>query len=149
MTDLLPQSHHAWVRRELNRAWAMADATEAEAALRNLAAKIQRTHPDAAASLREGLTDTITINRLDVTGALAKTLATTNPMESTIDIVKAHARNVKRWRAGDMRLRWAAAGMLAAEAQHRRVKGYRQLGHFAVAITAEIQRRAVQLAEAS
>jgi putative transposase len=149
LTDLLPQSHHAWVRQELSRAWAMADATEAERALRNLAAKIERTHPDAAASLREGLTDTITINRLHVTGTLAKTLATTNPMESTIDIIKAHARNVKRWRAGDMRLRWAAAGMIAAEAQYRRVKGYRQLDRLAVPITGEIQRRAIQLAEAS
>ena len=149
LTDLLPESHHAWVRAELNRAWAMADAGEAERALHNLASKIERTHPDAAASLREGLTDTITINRLGVTGMLAKTLGTTNPMESTIDIVKAHARNVKRWRAGDMRLRWAAAGMLAAEGQYRRIKGYRQLDRLAVAISDEIQRRAVQLAEAS
>jgi len=70
-------------------------------------------------------------------------------MESTIDIVKAHARNVKRWTAGDMRLRWAAAGMLAAEAQYRRVKGYRQLDCLAVAIANEVQRRATQLAEAS
>jgi len=46
-------------------------------------------------------------------GTLAQTLGTTNPMESTIDIVRTHARNVKRWRDGDMRLRWAAAGMLA------------------------------------
>ena len=149
VTDLLPESHHAWVRRELNGAWAMADAGQAEAALRNLAAKIERTHPDAAASLREGLTDTITINRLGVTGTLATTLSTTNPMESTIDIVKTHARNVKRWRAGDMRLRWAAAGMLAAEAQYRRVKGYRQLDRLAGAISAEVNRRQVQLAEAS
>lgn len=149
LTDLLPESHHAWVRAELNRAWAMADAGEAERALRNLGAKIERTHPDAAASLREGLIDTITINRLGVTGTLAKTLATTNPMESTIDIVKVHARNVKRWRAGDMRLRWAAAGMLAAEGQYRRVKGYRQLDRLAVAISDEVQRRGVQLAEAS
>jgi len=70
-------------------------------------------------------------------------------MESTIDIVKAHARNVKRWHIGDMRLRSAAAGMLAAEAQYRRVKGYRQRDRLAVAIATEIQRRAIQLAEAS
>ncbi len=83
----------------------MADTGEAERALRNLAAKIERTHPDTAASLREGLGETITINRLRVTSLLARTLSTTNPMESTIDIVKVHARNVKRWRPGDMRLR--------------------------------------------
>jgi putative transposase len=149
ITDLLPQSQHAWVRRELNRAWGLADADAAEQALRTLAAKIERTHPDAAASLREGLADTTTINRLGVTGTLAKTLATTNPMESTVDIVKAHARNVKRWQTGDMRLRWAAAGMLAAEAQYRRVKGYRQLDRLADAITANIHRRQHQFAEAS
>jgi transposase-like protein len=149
--DLLPASHHSWVRAELNRAWNMADPADAERALRNLAAKIERTHPDAAASLREGLTDTITINRLGMTtGFLARTLATTNPMESTIDIVKVHARNVKRWQPGDMRLRWAAAGMLAAQAQYRKVQGYRQLPRVAKAISAEIQHpNRQQLADAS
>lgn len=146
--DLLPESHHAWVRKELRGAWALGDAGAAERVLKNLAAKIERTHPDAAASLREGMAETITINRLGVSGTLARTLATTNPMESTIDIVKVRARNVKRWRQGDMRLRWAAAGMLAAEAQYRRVKGYRQLDRLASAITATIQQRE-QLAEAS
>jgi putative transposase len=140
--DLLPASDHPWVRAELNRAWGISDPADAERALRNLAAKIERAHPDAAASLREGLTDTVTINRLGVTfGFLARTLATTNPIESTIDIIKVHARNVKRWQPGDMRLRWAAAGMLAAQAQYRRVQGYRQLPRVAKAITAQIQQR--------
>jgi putative transposase len=148
--DLLPASNHSWVRAELNRAWKMTDPADAERALRNLAAKIERTHPDAAASLREGLTETITINRLGVTtGFLARTLATTNPMESTIDIVKVHARNVKRWRPGHMRLRWAAAGMLAAQAQYRRIQGHRQLPAVAKAISAEIQRPNRQLGQAS
>lgn len=144
---LLPAEQHAWVNRQLNRAWQLPDAAEAEKALLALAVKIERTHPDAATSLREGLTETITINRLGVTGTLARTLATTNPMESTVDIVKTHARNVKRWQSGDMRLRWAAAGMLAAEGQYRRVKGYRQLDALAVAIGATVARR--QLAAAS
>lgn len=144
---LLPADHHAWVNRNLNRAWHLADGAEAERALRTLAAKIERTHPDAAASLREGLADTVTINRLGVTGTLARTLGTTNPMESTVDIIKTHAHNVKRWQGGDMRLRWAAAGMLAAEAQYRRVKGYRQLEALATAIAATIHDR--QLAQAS
>jgi transposase-like protein len=148
--DLLPAEHHPWVERDLKRAWRTADADQAETALRALAAKIARTHPDAAASLREGLTETITINRLGVTpgSSLARTLATTNPMESTVDIIKAHARNVKRWQAGDMRLRWAAAGMLAAQQQYRRINGYRQLDDLARAITANIQQRA-SLPEAS
>lgn len=146
--DLLPAEHHAWVDRDLKRAWRMTDAGEAERALRNLAAKIERTHPDAAASLREGLEETITINRLGIDGTLAKTLATTNPMESTVDIIKVHARNVKRWQGGDMRLRWAAAGMLAAEDQYRRVKGFRQLDKLDRAITHTINQRR-QLAAAS
>lgn len=146
--DLMPKSDHSWVNRELNRAWNTTDAGEAERALRNLAAKIERTHPDAASSLREGLVETLTINTLGVTGSLARTLATTNPMESTIDIVKVHARNVKRWHHGDMRLRWAAAGMLAAEKQYRRINGYKQLDRLAHAITAAIQRKQ-RLAEAS
>ena len=148
--DLLPAEHHTWVERDLKRAWRIADAGQAEAALRVLAVKIERTHPDAAASLREGLAETITINRLGVTpgSSLARTLATTNPMESTVDIVKVHARNVKRWQGGDMRLRWAAAGMLTAEHQYRRVNGYRQLDNLHQAITTAIQQRA-KLAQAS
>lgn len=147
VTDLLPESHRPWVRRALTAAWNQPEATEAERALRSLATKLERTHPDAAASLREGLTETITINRLGVTDTLARTLATTNPMESTVDIIRTHARNVKRWTPGDMRLRWAAAGMLAAEAQYRRVKGYRQLEGLARAVTAAVDAR--QLADAS
>jgi putative transposase len=144
----LPVTNHAWVNRVLNEAWRHPDAGEAEAKLRSLATKLERVNPDAAGSLREGLIETITINRLGVTGTLARTLATTNPMESTIDIVRTHARNVKRWQRGDMRLRWAAAGMLAAEHQYRRVKGYRQIDDLAQRITATIQQRA-ELAEAS
>lgn len=134
--DLLPGEHHAWVRRDLNRAWNTPDADTAERALRALAAKIRRTHPDAAASLEEGLAETVTINRLGIDGRLARTLATTNPMESTVDIIRTHARNVKRWMDGDMRLRWAAAGMLAAEAQYRRIKGCNQMPAFVTALYA-------------
>ena len=91
-----------------------------------------RTPP---ASLREGLADTLTVTRLGITGSLLKTVMSTNPMESMIEIVREHARNVKHWQNGDMRLRWAAAGMLTAQAQFRRVKGYRQLPMLAAALT--------------
>jgi transposase-like protein len=144
----LAVTEHAWLNRALNAAWATPDGDTAEAVLRALAVRLDKINPDAAASLREGLAETVTINRLGVTATLARTLATTNPMESTIDIVKAHARNVKRWQAGDMRLRWAAAGMLAAQHQYRRVNGYRQIPDLARRITATITRRA-ELAAAS
>jgi transposase-like protein len=132
--DHLPDAERLWVRRKLHAAWANPDADEAEAALNALAGQLEKVNPDAAGSLREGLTDTLTVTRLHVTGSLLKTVMSTNPMESMIEIVRDHARNVKRWRDGDMRLRWAAAGMLTASSQFRRVKGYRQLPLLAAAL---------------
>lgn len=132
--DHLPEAERPWVRRKLRSAWANPDPGEAETALRALAGQLDKVNPDAGASLREGLTDTLTVTRLGVTGALLKTVMSTNPVESMIEIVRAHARNVKRWKDGDMRLRWAAAGMLAASDQFRRVKGYRQLPNLAAAL---------------
>ncbi len=132
--DHLPERERPWVRKKLQAAWANPDAGEAEAALEALARQLEKVNPDAAGSLREGLAETLTVTRLGITGSLLKTLMSTNPMESMIEIVRDHARNVKRWRGGDMRLRWAAAGMLAASTQFRRVKGYRQLPALAAAL---------------
>ncbi len=61
-------------------------------------------------------------------------MESTNPVESMIEIVRHHSRRVKRWQHGEMALRWTAAGMLAAEAQFRRVKGYRQLPQLLIAL---------------
>jgi hypothetical protein len=69
-----------------------------------------------------------------VTGSLLKTIESTNPIESMIEIVRHHSRRVKHWQHGEMALRWTAAGMLAAETQFRRVKGYRQLPHLLAAL---------------
>jgi hypothetical protein len=99
-----------------------------------MAGQLEKVNPDAATSLREGLAETLTVTRLGITGSLLKTVMSTNPVESMIEIVRAHARNVKRWQDGDMRLRWAAVGMLAASAQFRGVKGYRQLPQLARAL---------------
>jgi transposase-like protein len=132
--DHVPEAERPWMRRKLRAAWANPNAGEAEAALKALAGRLERLNPDAAASLREGLAETLTVTHLGVTGSLLKTVMSTNPVESMIEIVRAHARNVKRWQDGDMRLRWAAAGMLAAASQFRRVKGYRQLPQLARAL---------------
>lgn len=105
---------HHWVRRKLRAAWANQKAVEAETALTTLTRQLAKVNPDAAASLRERLAETLTVTRLGITGSLLKTVMSTNPLESMIEIVRNHARNVKRWQDGDMRLRWAAAGMLAA-----------------------------------
>ncbi|NIA26353.1 MAG: hypothetical protein GWP04_12475 [Gammaproteobacteria bacterium] len=68
-----------------------------------------------------------TVRRLGVTGSLLRTLMSTNPIESMISIARTTTSNVKRWRDGEMRRRWCAAGMLEAEKSFRRVKGYRQM----------------------
>ena len=80
------------------------------------------------------MTETLTLMQLGITGQLSKTLCSTNPCESMIEIVRHTQRNVKRWQNGDMRKRWTAAGMLAAEQQFRRITGYRDLAALVVAI---------------
>ncbi|HSK92202.1 MAG TPA: IS256 family transposase [Euzebyales bacterium] len=125
--DHLPEGERPLVRRKLRQAWAKPTVAEARADLEALARSLARKRPGAAASLREGLDDTLTVNRLGVTGTLLRTLASTNPVESMIEIIRDHAHRVKHWSSGDMALRWTAAGMVAAQAQFRRVKGYRQL----------------------
>jgi hypothetical protein len=72
--------------------------------------------------------------RLGIGGQLSKTLCSTNPCESMIEIIRYTQRNVTRWRDGDMRKRWTAAGMLVAEQQFRRIIGYRDLAKLVIAI---------------
>ena len=76
----------------------------------------------------------MTLPRLGITGQLAKMLGSTNPCESNIEIVRYTRRNVKRWREGDMRTRWTAAGMFVPEQQFRRIIGYRDLAKLVIAI---------------
>src|SRR5439155_20556143 len=112
----------------------LTDGDLAEQRLQLLAGELDRTWPDAAGSLREGMHDTLTLMRLGITGNLAQTLCSTNPCESMIEIVRYTQRNVKRWRDGDMRKRWTATGMLVAEQQFRRIIGYRDLAKLVIAI---------------
>lgn len=134
VADHLPQAERPWVLAKMRRAWKNPNADEAERVLRNLAGQLEKINPDAAGSLREGLAEMFTVTRLGVRGALLATVMSTNPVESMIEIVRDHARNVKHWQPGDMRLRWAAAGMLEAAKQFRRIKGYTQLPQLASAI---------------
>jgi putative transposase len=134
VTDLLPEADRDRVRGRLRTAWALADAELARQRLELLASELDRSWPDAAGSLREGMEETLTLMRLGIDGQLAKTLGSTNPIESMVEIVRLTQRNVKRWRDGDMRKRWTAAGMLVAEQQFRRVIGYRDLAKLVIAI---------------
>jgi putative transposase len=132
--DLLPERERPAVRTRIRTAWSLSDAELARQRLDLLASELDRTWPDAAASLSEGMPDTLTLMRVGITGQLAKTLCSTNPCESMIEIVRYTQRNVKRWRDGDMRKRWTAAGMLVAEQQFRRIIGYRDLATLVIAI---------------
>jgi hypothetical protein len=85
--------------------------------------------------------------RLGISGQIAKTLRSTNPCESMIEIVRHTQRNVKRWQDGDMRERWTAAGMIVAERQLRRIIGYRDLATLVIAIERHADR--VKLANAT
>jgi putative transposase len=126
------------VRRRLRAAWALDDHDRALDQLGALADELARSHPGAAASLREGIEETLTVTRLGVRGRLKRTLASTNPCESMIDTVRRISRNVKHWSSGDMCLRWTAAGMLEAQAQFRKVIGYRDLAKLAVAVERDV-----------
>ena len=125
--DHLPERLRGPVERRMREAYHAPSALDAQARLEALAAELGKTHPGAAASLREGLDETLTVLRLGVPPTLARTLRSTNAIESMISICREHAKNVKRWRDGQMALRWCAAGMLEASKQFRRVNGHLHL----------------------
>jgi len=125
--DHLPENMRGPVEKRMRKAYHAHSALEAEALLTALAKELDKTHPGAAGSLREGLHETLTVLRLDVPPTLARTLRSTNAVESMISISRDHARNVKRWRDGQMALRWCAAGMVEASKQFRRVNGHLHL----------------------
>ena len=125
--DKLPQKMRQVVAARMRRAYHADSALAGEAELTALANELDRTHPGAAASLREGMAETLTVLRLGLPPTLARTFRSTNAVESMISICRDHAGNVKRWRDGQMALRWCAAGMVEAGKQFRRVNGHLHL----------------------
>jgi transposase-like protein len=125
--DHLPEKLRSLVGKRMRQAYHADSALTAQALLEALAAELDKTHPGAAASLREGMAETLTVLRLGVPPTLARTLRSTNAVESMISICRDHARNVKHWRDGQMALRWCAAGLVEASKQFRRVNGHLHL----------------------
>ncbi len=125
----------------MRRAWESDNHALALDGLRTLASELEHSHPGAASSLAEGLEETLTLTRLGIRGRLKKTLLSTNPIESMIEIIRRTSRNVKRWQSGDMCLRWTAAGMLQAETQFRRIAGYADLAKLALAVERDLATR--------
>ena len=110
VTDRLPDAVASTAAKRMRAAYRNPDPLVAQADLEALARELHRSHPGAASSLREGLAETLTIGRLGVPPTLARTLRSTNTIESMIEICRDHAANVKRWRDGQMVLRWTLLG---------------------------------------
>ena len=134
VADKLPDHLASTVTKRMRQAYHAESAIVAQAQLEALAKELQRTHPGAAASLREGLAQTLTVLRLGVSPTLARTLRSTNSIESMISIARNHSMNVKNWQNGTMALRWCAAGMIEAGKQFRRVNGHLHLPALRVAL---------------
>ncbi len=123
----LPESHQVMIRRALRAAWGMKSHADAKKALDQLASKLDDLSPGAAASLREGLEESITIHRLQVADELRHVLRSTNAIENIFARTRELCRNVKRWSSADMALRWATTMLLHAEARFRRVIGHERM----------------------
>jgi putative transposase len=132
----LPDRLAATVASKMRTAYHSDDHLQAEADLRALAADLRKAHPGAAGSLLEGLEETLTVVRLKLPPILRSTLRSTNAIESMIEICRDHSSNVKRWRDGEMVVRWCAAGMGEAAKQFRRVKGFLHLPALRTALDA-------------
>ena len=133
----LPQDMHASVKRALREAWSAGDAELARRQLSRLAGSLQASHPGAAASLREGLEETLSVQTLGLTGALYRTLRSTNPIENLNGLIAHHTRNVKRWKDGQMVLRWVASALADAATRMRKLRGCAQMKSLLDALNAK------------
>jgi transposase-like protein len=126
VTERLPEPERAQTRSVMHAAYKLPDK-EGMAKLKQHAKWLQAQHPDAAASLLEGLEETFTVNRLKLTPALMRCLSTTNIIENPNGAVSRVTNRICQWRDADMVLRWTAAAYLEAEKYFRRIQGYRDL----------------------
>jgi putative transposase len=138
--DHLPNRQRPWVRAIMQRAY-QSEVPTARRLLQDLARRLEDEYPSAAASVREGLDETLTVQGLGLSERLQRSLATTNAAESLISRTRHVKRNVKRWRGGKMMVRWVAAGVLEAVKGFRRLKGYRDMPR----LTAYLRARDQQL----
>ncbi len=132
--DHLPLEYQGSADQRMRTAYAMRTYEEAKAQLLKTVDWLEGINPSAASSLREGLEETLTLHRLGLPEALRKSLQSTNLIESALSVAADVTRRVKRWRGGDMRLRWTAAGLLQTEKNFRRIRGSRIMGKLVTAL---------------
>ena len=138
--DHLPERQRPWVQAIVRRAYLATDVKTAMRLLTNLAKRLDDHYPSAAGSVREGLDETLTVRTLHLSARLQRSLATTNAAESLLSRTRHVKRNVKRWRGGQMMLRWVAAGVLEAVKGFRRVKGCADMPRLVTVFRARDQR---------
>lgn len=138
VVDHLPRDQRPFIDAKLAKAFNNPDPVAGRRAAMDLARMLEDRHPDAAASLREGLDDMFTVRRFGLSDRLCRTMSNTNTIESMISIARDTAGNVKRWRDGKMIKRWVAAGMLNAERSFRRVKGVKDMPTLVAALARHI-----------
>jgi putative transposase len=136
VTDALPERLRATVRSAMNQAYATRDIKRARRLLDGLARRLEHQHPSAAASLREGLEETLTVMRLGLPENLERVLSSTNLIENLFSRVREIGHRVKRWQSGTMVLRWTATGVLEAERGFRKLVGYRAMPILVAALRA-------------
>jgi transposase-like protein len=137
--DHLPERQRPWVKAILQRAYRSDDVATAKRLLQDLARRLETEYPSAADSVREGLEETLTIMGVGLSPALRRSLSTTNAAESLISRTRHVKRNVKRWRGGQMVVRWVAAGVLEAVKGFRRLKGHKEMPRLVAALRARDQ----------
>jgi putative transposase len=135
----LPEGQRPWVRAIVARAYKQTEVATARRLLQDLARRLEDRYPSAAASVREGLDETLTVITLGLSDRLRQSLATTNAIESLISRSRHVKRNVKRWRGGQMVLRWTAAAVLEAVKGFRRLKGHKDMPKLVAALRARDQ----------
>ncbi len=145
--EYLNDRQRPWAQAILRRAYQSADVKTAQRLLLDLARRLETEHPSAAESVREGLDETLTVLTLNLSARLRRSLATTNAAESLLSRTRHVKRNVKRWRGGQMMLRWVAAGVLEAVKGFRRLKGYADMPLLVAALRARDRQLGLSVAQ--
>jgi transposase-like protein len=145
--EYLSDRDRPWAQAILRRAYQAADPKLAQRLLLDLARRLEAEYPSAAESVREGLDETLTVLTLKLSPRLRRSLATTNAAESLLSRTRHVKRNVKRWRSGQMMLRWVAAGVLEAVKGFRRLKGYADMPMLVAALRARDQQLGLSVAQ--
>jgi transposase-like protein len=126
VVDQLPDDMKPSVRQALREAYAASDGDRAHTMLKNLVRRLRDKYPGAASSLEEGLDETISVKRLRLPKKLERQLSTTNAIENLIGSVRRLSGRVKRWRGGQMILRWTVAAVCDAATRFRRITGAKE-----------------------